>query len=259
MATAVTFLKNYRQFGRKVRILTAQTYLEKLQLTQDVSEKKVMMLRITEELIASSEDLTMWLAGLKQKEAFNNNIDNIWDYLLVTSATEEQIEGELKNLARARTGMGLYKKFNLPSIDYLARFAKTDKDTILSLFMKLLEVIKASLHNRTARRKVMQRFHNKVKHGMVIQDYGSNLYIRDYKLPTSTKRRSNRHLYLDLEEDRFKKMVGTIEATTSVIDFIVSLFLADYGSKIEKRRMEGKKISKKEMRFLKDSLIDYSK
>lgn len=142
--------------------------------------------------------------------------------------------------------------------------AKTysDSKTILSLFKNLLTAIRSSLHNRTITKNVLLRFHNKVKHGMMVQDYGNDLYIRDLKIKINNKGRvirRNRNLYLRIDEEKAKKMVGTIEVNLAAIHFIVILFMSIYGYIIKKKKESGKKFSKKEMLFLQESLKDYSK
>lgn len=258
MATTITFLKNYQTFAFRVRMDTSKIYLEKMLASDDPQIKKVMMLRITEELISSTEDLTMWLAAMLERSRFSSRIADVWEYLLQLQATDEQTLALLKSLTRIRTGNGLYRRFTLPPIEKIAEFTKTGVETIMPFFDNLLKAIKSSYRNRTVSKKILLRFHNKVKHGMVIQDYGSGLFIRDFKPRRKGARKSNRNIFLPLDEVKAKKMVGTIEVNSVAVKFLVILFMTDYGYMMEQRKSSGKKLSKKELLFLQESLRDYS-
>lgn len=255
MANTVTFLKNYKDFGFSVRLITAQTYLEKFSSSLDSKVKKSIMLRITEELIASTEDLTMWLSGTMERRKQSRKYRDIWEFLLQCEADDEDIVKILRQVARTRTSKGLIKKLQLPPLKEIITFLKTDEETFLKLVDKLLESIKASLQNRTAAKRVLVRFHNKVKHGMIVQDYGNELYIRDLrtKINNHTNRitRKNRNLYLPIDEDRAKKMVGSIEANSYAIKTLVILLLCDFAYEIKAGK---KRMTKNRRKFLEEIL-----
>lgn len=63
----IEFLKNYNNFAYKVRHQTAKTFLERLRQSSNEDERRVMMLKIVEELIASTEDLAMWYLAVKRR------------------------------------------------------------------------------------------------------------------------------------------------------------------------------------------------
>lgn len=241
MANTITFLKNHQRFGWRVRTLTAKTYLEKMTNTSEDQEKKVMILRITEELISSTEDLAMWIGAMQTRGNPTKAYKDVWEYMLLGRASDEQIVTILKDVARAKTANGVIRKLRLASIDKIADAANMDGSDIQSILLKILEAVKASQLNRTVKRGVLLRFHNKVKHGMMVQDYGHELFIRDLMLGKKQRKR-NRNLYLDINIDKGKKMIETIEANGYAIKSIISLLFYDFIEQLEnkKHRMSDK-------------------
>jgi hypothetical protein len=250
MANTITYLKNHQRFAWKVRIITANTYLEKLMRTIDDEEKKVMVLRITEELISSTEDLAMWIGAIQTCGNPTKVYKDIWEYMLLGRATNKQIVDILKDTARARTPNGLIKKLKLAPIEKIAISANMSKEDIKAILSNVLAAVKASQSNRTVRRGVLLRFHNKVKHGMLVQDYGHELYIRDLMLGKNG-RKKNRNLYLDLDIEKSRKMFGTIEANGYAIKSIISLI---FYAIIEQIKSKNKKMTKKQKKFWLEAL-----
>jgi len=258
MANVVTFLKNYKDFGFKVRYVTAKNYLNTLLTTTDFVEKKIMLIRITEEVISSTEDLTMWLAAINNRNNLSNKCRDIWEYLINCWATDEEVLKILKQYSRVKTGKGLLTKFKTPPVVKILTYLKTDEVTFNKLLDKLLESIKASLHNRTAGRKVLLKFHNKIKHGMVVQDYGNELYIREIEAnhPKKGKRLygRNRNLYIPFDVDKAKSMVGTVEANAYAVKTLVILLMADITYQLETKK---RKLGKRQRIFWEESLRGY--
>lgn len=240
----IIFLKNYNQFAFRVRLDTALCYLEKMNQTTDISIKKVMMLRITEELLNSTEDLTMWLSAFAKRNNFQSmkNASDVWEYMLLCFASDKFVNDNLASFTRARTTKGLMKKMNV-SIEELAEFGKIDATSLEELMAKLLETIKGAQNNRTASRGVLLRFQNKIKHGMMVLDDGSKLYIRDLKIK---KYKKNRNLELPLNEVRAEKMVGTVKANCYAVKNIITLFLLHYATLLKASK---KPLSKKDQKF----------
>lgn len=254
MANTITFLKNYKDFGFKVRITTAKTYLNTLQQNPDTEVKKIMMLRLIEELISSTEDLAMWLAAVEQRENPDKKRRDIWEYLLLCQANDAFVKDILKSVSRVKTGKGLLKKLSLPPLSELVEGGKMDEKSITALLDKLLETIKASNHNRTAANSLFIRFHNKVKHGMMVQSEANGLFIRDLSLGKGKSGRiirRNRNMFLDFNEDRAKKIVGSIEAVGYAVKNLVTLLLLHYWYNLKTRK---NKLSKKEIDFWTEAL-----
>ncbi len=254
MANTITFLKNYKDFGFKVRILTARSYLNTMLTNSDPQIKKVMMLRIIEELISSTEDLAMWLAAVDQRERSDKRRRDVWEYLLLCQANDEFVKRILQSVSKVKTGKGLLRKLNLPPLGALVEAGKLDEKSIVALLDKLAETIRSSHHNRTASGNLFIRFHNKVKHGMIVQDEANGLFIRDLRIKTGkTGRiiRKNRNIYLPLDEERAKKIVGTIEAVGYAVKNLSVLMLLHYWHKLKTRK---RKLSKSELKFWEESL-----
>lgn len=256
MANTITFLKNYKDFGFKVRIITAQTFLNTLLESKDIEIKKIMMLRLVEELISSTEDLAMWLAAVEQRENSDKKRRDIWEYLMLCQANDVFVKNTLKSVSRVKTGKGLLKKLRLPPVDELAQAGKLDEKSITPLLDKLLETFKTAYHNRTAANNLFIRFHNKVKHGMMVQNETNGVFVRDLTIDTGKSGRiirRNRNLYLDLNDEKAKKITGSIEATGYAIKNLVTLLLSHFWYQLKTRK---RKLSKKEIRFWIEALGD---
>lgn len=255
MANTITFLKNYQRFAWNVRLISAKSYLASFKTSQDEQEKKVMMLRITDELISSTEDLAMWIAAIESRKNPTKQFRDVWEFMLQVRATDDQIAQTLNEIARVRTALGLIKKLKLASIKHLSVAAKMDEPTLTAVLEKILEAVKEAKHNRTASRGVLLRFHNKVKHGMMIQDYGNELFIRDLKTKMNKKlnriSRKNRNLYLQIDIDRAEKMVGTIEANCYAMHGLVSLVIYDF---IDQLLNKKRKLTEKQKKFWAEAL-----
>jgi hypothetical protein len=250
MANVVIFLKNYMRFGFKIRLVTAKSYLNVLLNSKNYEEQKIMMLRITEELISSTEDLTMWLAAINNRNHLKNIYSDIFEFLLSCWATDEQTLMILKQNARVKTAKGLLKKFEAPPLVRILEYLKTDEETLNKLLNKLIDAIKESLQNRTGSRKALLKFHNKVKHGMIIQDFGDELYIREVEHNNSKngKRhyKRNRNLFIPYDPERAKKMVGTIEVNANAVKTIVIILMADVAYNLQRRK---RKLGKKQRAY----------
>jgi len=102
------------------------------------------------------------------------------------------------------------------------------------------------------------KFHNKIKHGMVVQDYGNELYIREIEAnhPKKGKRlyRRNRNLYIPFDVDKAKSMVGTVEANAYAVKTLVILLMADITYKLETKK---RKLGKRQRIFWEESLRGY--
>lgn len=257
MATAITFLKNYQKFGCKIRIITARTYYEKYLSTLDEQEKKIMFLRLYEENIASSEDLLYWTTALLLRNNYPSGCRDVWEFLLkagLRPLTHEYLIGKMQKLAKVKKGKTLLKKFDLGDLDKFSSFGKMDTQISEKLLNELLKVMKVCLKNRKIKREILLRGHNKIKHGMMVLEEQSKLYIRDfsYKVRNTIVRRYNRNLILRIDDNKAKGMLGTISANCSAINILVTLFLFYYAEVIESLR--GKKLTKKEKAFLEQSL-----
>lgn len=248
MANSVTFLKNYVKFGYKVRTITASSFLKTLIENDDPDVKKAMMLRIVEEQVASSEDLAMWIAAVKNKDKADKKRRDVWEYLLLCQVNETLEKEALNSVSRARTIKGLLSKFGLPPLKDLAQGSKLNEEQLVPILNKLQETIKIIKHNRTVRKGLVLRAQNKIKHGMVVLSVSGGVMIRDYKPKDGATRivRKNKNIFIDVDEERAKKMVGSIEATGYAIMNLVSFLILDSWYKLKTRK---RKLSPKEREF----------
>lgn len=237
MTNTLLFLKNYPKFGSQVRIHTAKLYLETLKQTRDEVLKKVMMLRITEELISSTEDLALWVYAVREKESPTKRYRDIWELLLGAKVGDLDVKSAFRSVSRVRTVDGLMKKLNFTRLEILLANSPQvtlEEDRIIQLFKSVLRAIKASKRYREIKGGVLIRFHNKAKHGMMVLDQGHEIFIRDMTFPK--KRRRNRNLYLLIDVDKAESMVNTIQRNADAVSTLASTALLDYIYKFKRSK-----------------------
>ena len=231
--------------------------------SQEIDERKVMFLRLYEELLTSSEDLLYWVTGLLMKNRYPAKCNNIWDFMLMagtTSLPTQKLLKELSSLAKYKKGVSLLRPFGLEGrIEEIAEFGKSTSEEIEPLLNKLLDVIKACNSNRRIKKAILTRGQIKIKHGMVVIGEDDGIYIRDMYLTTvsinSKKhiRSYNKNLFLRLDDARAKGMLDTISATSVAIQIVITLLLFQYGD-IVREIGKKKKLSKNDKEFLSASL-----
>jgi hypothetical protein len=84
----IKFLKNYRIFASQTRYQTAIVYLEELKRADKPNNQKLMMVGIIHELVASTEDLAMWLVAISNRNDGDKRYRDIWERLLNTFIKE---------------------------------------------------------------------------------------------------------------------------------------------------------------------------
>lgn len=253
MATAINFLKNYQVFGWNVREITSKTLFENFLTTDSEKEKKVMMIRIYEENISSSEDVLYWVNALLLREKYPKNCRDPWEFLLIAGTHPFNHENLIKNIvkfSRLKKGKSLLKFLSLGSITEFSNFSKLDRESCEKILEKLLEVIKICNRNRKIKKEILVRGQNKLKHGMVIVEEKEGIFIRDYVYKNN--RRRNKNLFIKVDEEKAKKLVETISANCYAIKIIITLFLFHYAMLIKSKK--GKKMGKKERLFWEESL-----
>src|SRR5579864_7783406 len=104
------FLKNYKDFANHIRYNTAYVLLNELKSTKNVELQKLLMLRIIEELIASTEDLAMWLVALHSRNDGDRKYRDEWERILALEITQEQSSKTLMSFKRLKTTKGFLKK-----------------------------------------------------------------------------------------------------------------------------------------------------
>ena len=205
------------------------------------------MLRITEELMNSTEDLIMWLSAFRDRnnyESVAKNPKDVWEYLLLCWASHDFVNKNLADFAKVSTVDEFVEKLNI-SLSVFSEFAKFDENEIRKLLEKLLETINGAYTNRTVSDGVLLRFQNKVKHGMMILDEGDKLYIRDFASGI------NRNLELPIDLKKAERMVGTIESNCYAVKNIITLFLFHYAKILNESKFP---LSEAEIKFWKESL-----
>lgn len=262
MSNTLSFLKNYVKFAFEVRSITSHGYLK---LMKNVNEKeaKVYMLRIAEELSASTEDLFYWLTATTLRNNSDKRYRDIWDFLHECDTGDVEVVDNIKKISRKRTLNGLIKFLKAPSSEELASFFKYDPQITIKLYENLFNATKESIHNRKVRNNMFIRIQNKIKHGMAVQEIPEGILIKDIKISPRNKqnrttniRHTTRRFILNLDTNMAERLVKTIESNCVAIQTLAFIIMHDLGENIQ--GIKGKKLTKKRTKFLTDSLKNYS-
>jgi hypothetical protein len=246
----VQILKNYLRFASGARYRTAQIYLKELETSDHLPTQKLMMARIVQEVIASTEDLAMWLVAIHERNAKNPRYKDIMQKILTVKQDRDNTK-ILKGFKRIKTADGLLKKLNLPSVNVIAKEKKSTENEIGDGILILKNAIDKSLYNREVSDGVLLRFYNKIKHGMMIfhdPSDASSIWIHDYWSGYSNSKKSkrkrivrkNRDVFLKVDIAKAKIFVGTIKAFSQAIQELIRLALFDLEYQIKTGRMRKK-------------------
>jgi len=251
----IKFLKNYRIFASQTRYQTAVVYLGELKRVNKPNNQKLMMVGIIHELVASTEDLAMWLVTISNRNDGDKRYRDIWERLLNTfikDGDQSDTSKIFKNFRRVKTPQGLLRKLDLPTVAALVDETKMTSKEILESLDALRGAIDVSIHNREVSNGVMVRTYNKIKHGMMVYldpNDLEKLWIRDFQVKyTKSKNkkkrlvRKNREMSLGVDAQKAEAIVGTIKAIAQALGALIGLVLFDleYRIKIGKLRMSGK-------------------
>lgn len=262
MVNTVSYLKNYVKFAYKVRMVTAKCYLDSIDEVEG-QKAKIFMLRIAEELSASTEDLFYWLTAVIGRNTLSRRYRDIWDFLHECDTGDPEVKNTIKQVARKRTVRGLVKLVNAPKAIDLANFLKTDEHVIEKLYSNLLKASKQAIHNRTIKKGLFVRVQNKIKHAMVVQEVPSGVLIKDMRISPKNKNITSRPVrhwvrkfFLETDKVMAKNLVGTIESNGVAIQTLA--FIVIYGLAEEMKKLNGKKLDKKDVVYLQEALKSYS-
>lgn len=234
MINTIQFLKNYDIFASQARYYTAKLFLDELQNNKDLkpNNQKLMKLRIIEEFVSATEDLSLWLLVVSNRHSKSPNFD-IWERLLLAEATTDEAKNFMASLGRLRSPKSVLKKLDIIPSKKLSEIFGVDESELSQSIEYIIKAIKATIHNRKVSKGVLIRAHNKIKHGMAVYLDGkdiNNLLIRDMRMvgATGNKRRKNRYFEIKFDAARAEKLVGSILAISHAIRGLIYLVQADF-------------------------------
>ena len=205
------------------------------------------MLRIIEELVASTEDLAMWLIALHNRNEPDSLFRDEWERLLMLEINSNKSSKILLSFRRLKTTDGFLKKMNFPSLHLLSLRLSRDKKLVVDAVDRVLATIHSAILTRSDKNEIVVRFHNKIKHGMMVySNFGdSNSWIRDFFVKRSgiSKRLSRKDRSYNIPEDEAKaeRIVGTIKANSYGIESLINLLLIDYEYKFMTKKIKVRK------------------
>lgn len=246
------FLKNYKEFAGRIRYYTAETLLKELESTTDIEKKKLLMLRIVEDLVSSTEDLAMWLIAIHSRNDKNKKYQSEWERLLdkELQINEEQSRKILSSYARLKTVKGFLKKMDFPTITQLRRKLGNDEQGMIAAVEAVKFTIETAVKQRSDGSRILERFQNKIKHGMMVYSdiAKDSSWVRDFsvKLAGKSKRvsRKNRNFDIPVDQDKAERIVGTIKANSQGIEALINLLIIDYEYKIKSGKIKMQKKNK---------------
>ncbi len=238
------FFKNYKNFASKIRYITSDTLLRELKSTSSAEIKKTLMLRIVEDLVSSTEDLAMWLITIHSRNDGNKKFRDEWERLLFTQVNQEQSRKILSDYSRIKTINGFLKKMNFPTIKQLKEKLRTEEKMVNDAVEAIIHTIETALKTRVDEDRIVERFQNKIKHGMMVYSDidTSNSWVRDFSVKQTKKNgrivKKNRNFEIPIDLGKAERIVGTIKANAQGIEALINLLLIDYEYRIESRKIK---------------------
>lgn len=248
----IRFLKNYRLFAAQARYQTCLIYIDELKKTTVTNKQKLMMLKIIYELVASTEDLSMWLVAISKRNDRDKRYRDIWERILnvfIKENGQDETTEILKSYKRIKTIKGLLKKMDMPTVETLVKETNITSKEMNDGLEALKKAITVSIQNRTSSKGLAVRAYNKIKHGMMVYldpDNINNLWIRDFSCIKSKKGRrlirKNREMDIGVNIERAEEIVKTVGSVSEAIRGLIGLVLVDleYRIKTNKIRMQSK-------------------
>lgn len=238
MINSIRFLKHYDIFASQARYYTAKLYLDELKNNKDLksNNQKLMKLRIIEELVSATEDLSLWLLAVSKRLEKNLKLD-IWEALLLAEATTDDAKLFLLSLERIRSVDSLLKRLDIISSQKLSKEINLNDEELRESLNYVMTAIKVTIQNRKTNNGVLLRAHNKIKHGMAVYLDASDpdkIIIRDLKMvgKKGKKRKSNRFIEINFNQDRAEELVGSILAISHAVRGLIYLVIADFRYRI---------------------------
>lgn len=233
------FFKNYKDFACKARSKTAEILFRELESSSDNELKKLLMLRIVEDLVSSTEDLAMWLIAIHARNDKDRKFRDEWERLLSIEINQEQSRKVLQEYARLKTVKGFLKKMDFPTVNQLVKKLGTEEKIVADAVEAIRFTIETAVITRADGLRIVERFQNKIKHGMMVYSdpNGNSSWVRDFsvKLAGRSRRvsRKNRIFDIPIDIDKAERIVGTIVANSQGIEALINLLLIDYEYRIK--------------------------
>lgn len=258
--TEIQLLKNLKIFALQARYQTSLVYWEELQ-KEDLkhNNRKLMMLKILEEFVSSTEDLAMWLIAISKHN--DSGKFGLLDQLLMADVPtklktskknknkhRDEVVTILQGFNRVWTPNGLLKKLNLVSTVKLSNVSNLTEKELQELLSTVLITIKLTIEHRRKSEAILVRFHNKVKHGMTVfldPENINKLLIIDVQ-----KNKHKRIMDLSVNIEKAELALKNIDSIAKTISILVELRLLDYKYRIN----HDKKLSKRRKQTLLDHI-----
>lgn len=161
----IEFLQNFRKFGWEARYILAKNLFESLQRTEDVNEKKILNVEILSILIAATEDLEAWFAFLRDRQKVEYDL---WPFLMDYNSKPKTQARFLEEINGIKDLEGFLAFFGINKGILSAANGVSSEEAGDIIEKHILKALKLAAHNRTAKNRLLVRFHNKVKHHFLV-------------------------------------------------------------------------------------------
>ncbi len=243
------FFKNYKEFACYIRYKTANVLCNQLENSRDLNEQRALMLRIVEELAAQTDDLSMWLQAIMQRNDGDKKYRDEWERLLSIRTNHSDSKKVIDSFRRVRSLGGFLRKLDFPPISQIAKIHSTNEILMKEGVDTVWRSVRDAIEQRIVKSRILELVQNKIKHGMMVYtDTNENkIWIRIFKVNcegTGRKKRLsrlNRNVEIPIDEPKAKSMVGTIKAYGQAIEALINLLLIDYKYKILSKKIRLKR------------------
>jgi hypothetical protein len=215
----VAFLKSYLGLPNRVRQIAAAHWLKVLRESEDAFERKTAMLKIFEELLASTEDLGFFYFALKRLGKYPVGVLQHCLKFELRPADEKEWDRDMADIPE-----GGHFLDHLPTVSF-ADFDRVPlpglkREALDGVLRKVTVSLRASIASRRGADRLTVKAYNKLKHGMMVRDDGDELII-------TIPNRGETILTLDVAHA--EALVGTIVAIHQAIAIIVTFMIAAIG------------------------------
>ena len=208
-----------------------------------------MMLRIIEELTASTEDLSMWLLAVMQRNDGDKRYRDEWERLLKIEIGSDESRKVIDKFMRLRTLGGFLEKLDFPSVRQITKHLSSSEHLVTEGIRTVKFSIDSAVKQRKDRSQITGLVQNKIKHGMMVyaDPDPDKTWLRIFNVRYAGKgkkkriSRQNRNIEIPIDVDKAERMVGTIKAYAQAIEALINLLLIDYKYKILSRKIKMKR------------------
>lgn len=262
----MTFLNNYVDFAAHVRGEVVMALLEQAKKESNYRKRESLIIKIVDEMAAESEDLAFWLLAHRRKDddvdvhGLGRSVD-VRTEILLTQLSDDDVNQTLDDFSRCADVDQLSDLLVLPPLNELAEMMNDEPDKLREKLETLRGVIKTNIENRRNSNGAIVRFHNKVKHGLIVEQRPEEFAAFDVRKIRRPNRQEDESEFI-LEQERYiagpitldwaEEIAGTTVATCQQVAGLGRLYQAYLGHQILRKIRARKPLTKMEQQISDD-------